>query len=192
MPEHLFYRIIYSLQKHQLIGFELLQNLMASDKGLVEQLCDQEQWDFYRRSKEFENTLQLIRVDHGFIKPYFNEVQARTLNFLKGHSTDTKVKKFFTILNNDLTLGNQAFEEVYQDTLSEFLKHLQENALVKKNSRTRDVLQTALYVFVCKNLNGRFKWKETDNSTFHEFYDLYDNISEEKLLEEVAEQFSKI
>lgn len=154
-PEQLFYRIIFVLQKHQLIGFQNLENLMKSPECQLG-ICNQNEWKFYQETKEFSDTLVLIKNDNGFIYPYFNEVSIRTENFLKGSQQDAKVKKFLQILNNDLSTNNKAFDEIYQETLKEILQALQNYFVNKNYEKRRETLQMIKYIFICKDLNKYF------------------------------------
>ena len=84
-------------------------------------ICSPEQFECYIKTKEFVQTLQLIKNDNGYIKPYFKEIFGRTINFLKQFPNEKNIKNFFTILNDDLSKNNEQFDLIFQETLNDFL-----------------------------------------------------------------------
>jgi hypothetical protein len=61
------------------------------------------------------------------------------------------------IINNDTTQVGKTFEDVYQETLQEFLEVVREGATVKgKCKRRRDLMQIVMYVFICRHLRAHF------------------------------------
>lgn len=55
MPEQLFYRIIFTLQKWQLIQFQQLLDIMCQKQNL--QNTTKDEWKEYAKSDKFSNTL---------------------------------------------------------------------------------------------------------------------------------------
>ncbi|KAL4476614.1 hypothetical protein ABPG72_000773 [Tetrahymena utriculariae] len=185
MPEDLFYRIIFLLQKNQLIGFQYLIDCMMDKTQQTQFPADH--WKNYISSKEYQETLQMIRQDIQYVKPYFQEVYVRAANFLQKIENSPKIKEFFTILNQELNMNDQNFQKILKSNLQEFIDEafkLVPNTANKK----RELLQCIKYTFICKNPQQTFQWKEEDisSSDFHEFYDEYDNKNEQQLYDEVV------
>ncbi|KAL4462170.1 hypothetical protein ABPG73_018915 [Tetrahymena malaccensis] len=191
MPEDLFYRIIFLLQKNQLIGFQYLIDCMM-DKTQQSKFPP-EQWKNYIQSKEYQETLQMIRQDIQYVKPYFQEVYVRAANYLQKIENSPKIKEFFSILNQELNMNDQNFQKILKSNLQEFIDEafkLVPNTTNKK----RELLQCIKYTFICKNPQQTFQWKEEDisSSDFHEFYDEYDNKNEQQLYDEVVKDLKTV
>lgn len=60
---------------------------MLSKQNSLNDICNLTEWNFYQKTKEYNDTLTLIKNDNGFILPYFNEVFVRTENYLKQNSS---------------------------------------------------------------------------------------------------------
>ena len=84
-------------------------------------------------------------------------------------------------------MGDQNFQKIFKSNLQEFIDEafkLVPNTATKK----RELVQCIKYSLICKNPQSTFLWKEDDisSSDFHDFYDEYDNKSEQQLIEEVT------
>lgn len=80
---HLFYRIIFILQKYQMILFEELTNIMAS-KIFIGNGFSEPEWRLYKKSSEYFTTLKAIKTDKSYIKPYYEQITNRTTSYLVG------------------------------------------------------------------------------------------------------------
>lgn len=67
-----------------------------------------------------------------------------------------------------MSINNQDFEQVYNNTLDEFLYIIKSN-LPEVTEKKRDLIQYTFYVYICKNPYQAFKWAsdEDNNSIFH-------------------------
>ena len=67
---------------------------------------------------------------------------------MKQFSNEKNINFFFTILNDDLSINNEKFDQIFQETLQGFLTHVYTNDIPNAYKK-REILQTLRYVQVC-------------------------------------------
>lgn len=125
--------------------------------------------------------------------PYCKEVMKRTDDVLKKHynkedsTGKAKIKKFETVFNDNFNDKNE-FKKIYEETLQEFIQHLNDLYTIEKGNVNKDFLLTVRFAYICKDPYKVFMWdykNQAKCTDFHKFYELYDNIEEENLKQEV-------
>ncbi|KRX00707.1 Protein kinase-like domain [Pseudocohnilembus persalinus] len=192
VDHQLFYRVIFVLQKKQLVKFQFLLDVMEGKAFPSNQFYNLEDLKHYQSTKEYTQTKQVIQNDNSYIKPYFEGIYEKNKNFLQQFSGETDIKEFYKILNYDLSVENPDFDFIYTKTLNQFLIQL-DQLIGQITSNKRELLQTILYLIICKNPYQRFKLNSEDNQAqFHQFYDRYDkDLTEDEIYKEIQDQIQQ-
>ncbi|CAK61723.1 unnamed protein product (macronuclear) [Paramecium tetraurelia] len=196
IPTHLFYRILFILQKKQMIIFEDLTNIMASKIQINNGFTDQD-WKLYKKNKQYFTTLKAIKTDKYYIKPYYEEIAKRTQTYLNNQIAQNKLNEqeqqdlneFLSIMANGL-IQDLAFNSVYEKTLKITQRLMYEQLCQqKKLTENKNFLLALRYLVLCLSPEMYFR-QQKEFPDFNKFYEHYNNSEMEQLLEELHKEFS--
>lgn len=192
IADHLFFRLFFLFQKLQLIIFKNILVVMEGKKDLLP-IFTKSEWTHYNKSSEYTLTQQAIKNDTDFMTPYFKEVFKRTKEVMeKAVSKEensvikNNMKTFVSILNEKFE-NEELFQSILVSTVQEFIDVVKIFVLEpKKIIKDKDFLLVVRLTLICVDRNKEFKWDANQVRDFHKFYEDYENIEEQNLLEEVT------
>ncbi|KRX04200.1 Protein kinase-like domain [Pseudocohnilembus persalinus] len=103
------------------------------------------------------------------------------INYLDKQQQTPSITKFMHVLNDKIQYKNDElsfFKQIYVEILQEFILNLQQQ--LNQNS-DRELLILYQFVKICMDPYSHFNWPVEDVSGFHEFYQRYENISQQEL-----------
>ncbi|CAD8096079.1 unnamed protein product [Paramecium sonneborni] len=195
IPTHFFYRIMFILQKSQMIIFDDLINIMASKTPIGNGFSDLD-WKLYKKNLQYFSTLKAIKTDKFYLKSYYEEITKRTYNFLTNQVQQEKIDgqdkldviEFLSIMQNNQQ-SDLNFNKIYDKTLKYCIKQMYEQVCQqKKITGNRLFLQTLKYLYLCLNPFTYFR-QTKEFPDFSKFYEHYDNLDMEIFLQQIHDNF---
>ncbi|CAD8064694.1 unnamed protein product [Paramecium primaurelia] len=179
LNQSIYLGICFLLTKYQvLILYKILTRLQKKTLNNTTKRFTEKEWAIFCQSKEYNDSLKIIKKDYYLITEFLIELVKRTQTALQ--DTNIEEMKLIKSIANTEGIEKAQFDQIFQVGLQYYCKIVLE--LLPKEQNDRSYLQFAVRLNDCCKIHQIFKFQEVD---FFKYEDNITNSSNQQLLEQL-------
>jgi serine/threonine-protein kinase ULK/ATG1 len=159
------------------VGFILIKKLLMLIEFLKSKLAEKknlfnfEEWEYYTKSREFQDICKYIVNEYEVFEVYFNCMYERIINLKKVHPKIDSA--FLDIVNKDMRKPiDKVFEKIIKDYVQEIIIEVN-SGRIKDKDEQKELWLHADQLLDCIRLDDTFKFEDANKQQFNfkQFYE---------------------